>query len=333
MLRCQNRPRTRSRPTRCSATSRRLVTMDRVSSPATIWLARGRWSTTPPRRRWPGGRGRWRLRRLGRAPGGSEPDRSPRHRRRSWRDETVSGGPSLACDAARCGFSSSPSKVAYTAPNVFGSRHARHATVATSIRSAQLPRNVRRNFRNASRLATLAPMASTLDDPPRRARGGPRPSPTSPPRRACPCRPSPRSSTAAPTCRPRPGGGWRRRSASAATGVTGASNGRPDHRADLPRARQRVGARDRPRRRARRRPPSPGGRAVRDAGSADPGTRLDRERSSPGGRPASSPSSPTSARRCATSSGPAASRSSSSIRPVSRCTTRRRSARPTGMAG
>ena len=47
-------------------------------------------------------------------------------------------------------------------------------------------------------------------------------------------------------------------------------------RGHLPRTRERVGAGDRPRRGARRRPAPPGRRPVRDAGPADAGSRLDR---------------------------------------------------------
>ena len=71
------------------------------------------------------------------------------------------------------------------------------------------------------------------------------------------------------------------------------SRAAPHHRADLPRARERVGARDRPRRRARRRPAPPGRRPLRDAGPADARARLDRGGAGPPSDRASSRSSRT----------------------------------------
>ena len=63
---------------------------------------------------------------------------------------------------------------------------------------------------------------------------------------------------------------------------------------DLPRARERMGAGDRARRRARRRPASPGRRPVRDAGPADDPAGAGSRASWSVARPGSSPSSPTS---------------------------------------
>ena len=108
--------------------------------------------------------------------------------------------------------------------------------------------------------------------------------------------------------------------------------GGPDHRAHLPRARERVGARDRARRRAG------GGQQHMAvvlselARPADPGPRLDRGRARPPPDrrdrgvlgPERIGAGPSSRR--------GASRSSWSTRPASRCTTRRRSARRTGTA-
>ena len=81
--------------------------------------------------------------------------------------------------------------------------------------------------------------------------------------------------------------------------------GGPDHRADLPRAGERVGARDRPRRRARRRPAPPGGRPLRAAGPADARPRLDRGRARAASDRRHRGLLATSASRCGRSSGPA----------------------------
>ena len=248
--------RDRSRPASSARWRRRLLLLDCVPDHGR-WR-RGRWAGRP-RPATGGGRGGA----IGRS-AGSEPGR--------W-------------EAWSAGLLPRASKVAKRRPTAFGAAHpSRTGRTASRVRrELRPPARVRAAPKLSKRCATRYTAPHDVDArPPIATRPRPRRSPTSPSRRASRCRPSRRSSMDGRTCRPRPGS--RVEAAIQATWLppsrTGPA-GRPDPRADLPRARERVGARDRPRRRAGRRRAPPGGRAVRDAGPADAGPRLDRGRPRP----------------------------------------------------
>ena len=107
---------------------------------------------------------------------------------------------------------------------------------------------------------------------------------------------------------------------------------RPAPGGHLPRTRERVGARDRARRGARRRSPPVGGGALRDAGASDAGARVDRGRARPpaDGRDRGVLGPERGRARAAPRERDPLRRGRSDR--ANRSTTRRRSGRPTGTA-